>query len=1005
MLLASLHTALVLSHDTIHHRQEALKNLSSTLESAFSQSIARIQESRHSSRAFRVLGWIHLVRPLSLNELGHALAVECQHDRFYADNLPSSDAILDCCLGLVTLDDPKGSRRNFDLSARVTLVHSTLSVYLDSHPEILREVAPTLAEICLTYLSFDPSERFMILESLMSDSWLQLLHKSQPLAPELVATVRVYCEAVNTHVNRAQSYVSLATASVTLPRHARAVTSHLVKVGAIWKSPTGLLQSMINTVCMLGLDAFDPILLWSAVPGIQVNINSVLSYDIFGMTPLGWALLPRSQFGNCPGARSFTCSLDSFEDGLQRAERLIEVFRVLDPFKPMWNTDTLAAIRATYSRNGHRIRYFFSTPFLFLLENCLSAPGATQRCISKIENYTNITFWSSFRRSPQTCSQHTWSLLMLRMEPEIEREVFREPKKCIASEFAAKAPWAAEDDNDGERRRSAQKVVRWMTAFFEPASSVPLLFVPDGLQDRCHRYCQGRDDVMQEATEQLPENLCRVYMLRREALLHVGAASDSVGIVNYALFKCKVDANRRDNKDQTALHIALNLGSNSAADILIRLDGIDMSVGHSKDATLLHVCVRREQPGFASIILDKHPELINAGDQLGKTALHYAVSRPSPRMVKLLLANGADINIDDATGNTPLHEAILKQDAHICNILMESQSGDEFSAINLQRAWNLAFEAGASFIMTLLRALKSNSSKLLTAGDDQTSSALTYSKRTLALLLANENTPDFTEADLAFMLELSRDPQVSGSASLSMISVNSAITILTAMIKGAGNVAAFLLRRFPIDLHHLGQDGESVLHLAVTYDARPVVKLLLDNDGTDFALLDPQGHTALTLALMYKRLQVLQMLLDCPRVQFSQITSNGVTPLHLAIVHRFFDAIPLLLANPQVPTNQLDGSGRTPLHRAVMQQDSAVVRLLIECPRVVLETPSGDGRTALAYAAQYADEEMVSLLLDTGKFDVMQKDSYGKTALEWARLNTSSRVWSAIKKWSDDAPA
>jgi ankyrin repeat protein len=764
---------------------------------------------------------------------------------------------------------------------------------------------------------------------------------------------------------------------------------------------------MINTVCMLGLDAFDPFLFRLAEHGKQININSVLSYDSFGITPLGWALLPRSQFGNYPGAKSFTCPLESFEDGLQRAERLIEVFRVLDPVEPMWDTDALALIRntlATYSRNGHRIKYSFSTPFLFLLDNCLSAPGATQRCVSQIENYTNITFWSSFRRSPRTCSHPTWSLLMLRTEPNIHRERFMEPKESIENKVSTKAPWVAEDDNDGERRRSVLTGVRCMTAFFEPASSVPLLFIPDWLQDRCRLYCHSRDDVMQEATQRLPETLCWVYMLRREALLHVGAASDSVGMVNYALFKYKVDANGSDNKGQTALQVALNLGSNSAADILIRHGGIDMSVRDSKDATLLHVCVRHEQTGFASIILGKHPELINAGDQLGKTALHYAVSKPSSRMVKLLLVNGADVNIDDAAGNTPLHEAILKQDAFICNILMESQSGDKFSARNLQRAWNLAFEAGASFIMTLLRALQSNSSKLLTAGDDQTSSALSYSKRTLALLLANENTPDFTEADLAFMMELSRDPQVSGSASLSMISANAATTILTAMIKGAGNVAAFLLRRFPIDLHCFGQDGESVLHLAVIYDAHPVVKLLLDNDGTDFALLDPQGHTALTLALMHKRLQVLQMLLDCPRVQFGQITSNGATPLHLAIVHRFSNAIPLLLAHPQVPTNQLDGSGRTPLHRAVMQQDSAVVRLLLECPRVISETPSGDGRTALAYAAQYADEEMVSLLLNTRKFDVMQRDTYGKTALEWARLNTSSRVWSAIKQWRDNAP-
>ncbi|RYP48833.1 hypothetical protein DL768_005341 [Monosporascus sp. mg162] len=97
-LLASLHTTLVLSHDTIHRRREALKNLPSTPEITFGQSIARIREDNNASRAFKILAWIHLIRPLSLYELRHALAVERHHTQFYSDNLPSSTAVLDCCL-------------------------------------------------------------------------------------------------------------------------------------------------------------------------------------------------------------------------------------------------------------------------------------------------------------------------------------------------------------------------------------------------------------------------------------------------------------------------------------------------------------------------------------------------------------------------------------------------------------------------------------------------------------------------------------------------------------------------------------------------------------------------------------------------------------------------------------------------------------------------------------------------------------------------------------------
>jgi len=41
-----------------------------------------------------------------------------------------------------------------------------------------------------------------------------------------------------------------------------------------------------------------------------------------------------------------------------------------------------------------------------------------------------------------------------------------------------------------------------------------------------------------------------------------------------------------------------------------------------------------------------------------KTLLHEAAARPSPEAVKILLANGANIDAIDVDGNTPLHEAI-----------------------------------------------------------------------------------------------------------------------------------------------------------------------------------------------------------------------------------------------------------------------------------------------------------------------------------------------------------
>ncbi|KAK3684241.1 hypothetical protein B0T22DRAFT_444189 [Podospora appendiculata] len=170
-LLASLHTTLVLSHDTVYRRREALANLPRSLEGAFGQTLVRIRDQPNAQQAFKIIAWVHLVGPLSLGCIRNILAVEPHHTQFQNDNLPSRSSI-DICLGLARLDTP---HLVFDDSIEVRLVHSTLGVYLESNESILADVLPTLVGTCFTYLSFDPSQRPMDIHSLMSDSWVRLL--------------------------------------------------------------------------------------------------------------------------------------------------------------------------------------------------------------------------------------------------------------------------------------------------------------------------------------------------------------------------------------------------------------------------------------------------------------------------------------------------------------------------------------------------------------------------------------------------------------------------------------------------------------------------------------------------------------------------------------------------------------------------------------------------------------------------------------------------------------
>lgn len=506
-----------------------------------------------------------------------------------------------------------------------------------------------------------------------------------------------------------------------------------------------------------------------------------------------------------------------------------------------------------------------------------------------------------------------------------------------------------------------------------------------------------------------------------QALLHIGTVADSVSVVNFVLSVFRVDPNLLDPNGTTALHLAFEFGSPSIADILIKWDGINLESPNAMGESPLHLCVQRPRYNFdllktASGILSRCKSALNLQDNAGRTALHYAVENGNRRMVNLLLRhNQADVNIQDASGHTPLHIAILKRDISICEIVLEQSPGSAMSSDNIQTAWALTISAGASFILPLLRFV-GGMVKHQAMPDGQISllSPLTgYGWGLMQMVHADSQSPKFTENDLDFMLALERTNCASatsrptgtiafGTGGVPIGPFDAAKTIRGAMLKGAGSVAAYLLSIYEVNLDHLGEDGESALHLAVVYNASQAVRFLLGRSDIDLNAPNTEGYTALHLAVVHKRQGVLEMLLDSSRVAAGQIhNSSGATALILAIKHRFADAVPdLLAAHQRIPVNHLDRSGSSALHYAVMQDDTATVRLLLGCSGLVATATSQDGRTALAFAAMSAGMEVVSLLLETGDFDLIHRDSYGKTALDWAQMNPCVEVAGALQSAS-----
>jgi len=148
-ILVSLNIQTILQETTIHRRREKLGAMTNGLGlgDAYDATIGRIkaQEGDRARLGMAALMWIsHSERPLEVDEICHALAVDIGSSGISANNVPSIRTILTCCQGLATVD--KGS-------STVRLIHSTVKEYLSRHTDLFDNAHSKMAETCLTYLN------------------------------------------------------------------------------------------------------------------------------------------------------------------------------------------------------------------------------------------------------------------------------------------------------------------------------------------------------------------------------------------------------------------------------------------------------------------------------------------------------------------------------------------------------------------------------------------------------------------------------------------------------------------------------------------------------------------------------------------------------------------------------------------------------------------------------------------------------------------------------------
>ena len=146
-LLVSLNIDAILQETTIYYRRQKLNAMTDGLGlgDAYGATLGRIKEQggKKAKLGMATLMWIsHAERPLTPDELSHALTVEIGPPNLNSDNIPPIRTLLACCQGFVVVNRE---------ASTIHLIHFTLQEYLRAHPEIFGAAHSTVAETCLSY--------------------------------------------------------------------------------------------------------------------------------------------------------------------------------------------------------------------------------------------------------------------------------------------------------------------------------------------------------------------------------------------------------------------------------------------------------------------------------------------------------------------------------------------------------------------------------------------------------------------------------------------------------------------------------------------------------------------------------------------------------------------------------------------------------------------------------------------------------------------------------------
>ncbi|KAL7298798.1 hypothetical protein TKK_0008542 [Trichogramma kaykai] len=413
-----------------------------------------------------------------------------------------------------------------------------------------------------------------------------------------------------------------------------------------------------------------------------------------------------------------------------------------------------------------------------------------------------------------------------------------------------------------------------------------------------------------------------------------------------------VHLNALDKVGNTPLHFALYYGLKSTVELLLSRD-VELSMVNDIGLTLLHIICQKENDDdlikkLFKVSDENQQELqINAQDKWGNTPLLMAVQNENHAAVEFLLRRGANPNLANAEGLTPLHVICEDNSCHALAEMIFEISDIKYHPIHVDAQnlnGNTPLHVAAYFRQPLVTEI------LLRKGANP--NMVNYDECTPLHFICNNEVIDVDL--LKTFIEINNEIQQT------------------------------------VQLNIGDKIGDTPLHLAVKHENLEVVELLLRN-GADPDFANEDGLTPLHIICQRKYDDNLAEMFLKINESISQTTlvdardSGGNSPLHLALRRENRMAAEVLLRRGADP-NSINKDGLTPLHVISMRRrDNDLPNMLIELSNAVdltlqLDIQDKSGNTPLHLALDHGLEKVAELLLINGA-DVNLPNAEGFTAL------------------------